>query len=70
MGAEFFRLWNEDALVEARRMVARFKSADELRDAFAAYVAANVPEAWVLYRELDYLEQLGALERWGAFDLG
>ena len=70
MGAEFFRLWNEDALVEARRMVARFKSAEELRDAFAAYVAANVPEAWVLYRELDYLEQLGALERWGAFDLG
>ena len=46
-----------------------FKSADELRDAFAAYVAAGAPEAYVLYRELDYFEQLAALERWGAFDL-
>jgi hypothetical protein len=50
-------------------LIARFKSADELRDAFAAYVAADSPEAYVLYRELDYFEQLAALERWGAFDL-
>ncbi len=69
MAAEFFRRWNEDALVEARRMVARFKSADELRDAFAAYVADDAPEAYVLYRELDYFEQLAALERQGGFDL-
>src|SRR5436305_5774959 len=69
MAAEFFRRWNEDALVETRRLVARFKSADELSDAFAAYVAADAPEAYVLYRELDYFEQLAALERWGAFDL-
>jgi len=69
MAAEFFRRWNDDALVETRRMVARFKSADELRDAFAAYVAADAPEAYVLYRELDYFEQLAALERWSAFDL-
>jgi len=69
MAAEFFRRWNEDALVEARRMVGRFKSADELRDAFAAYVAADAPEAYVLYRELDYFEQLAALETLGAFDL-
>src|SRR5215216_1201188 len=69
MAAEFFRRWNEDALVEARRMVARFKSAEELRDAFAAYVAADAPEAYVLYRELDYFEQLAALESRGAFDL-
>lgn len=69
MAAEFFRRWNEDALVEARRLVARFKSAGELRDAFAAYVAADAPEAYVLYRELDYFEQLAALERWGAFDI-
>ena len=67
MAAEFFRRWNEDALVETRQMVARFKSADELRDAFAAYVAADAPEAWVLYRELDYFEQLAALEELGAF---
>lgn len=69
MAAEFFRRWNEDALVETRRLVAQFKSADELRDAYVAYVAADAPEAWVLFRELDYFEQLAALERWGAFDL-
>jgi hypothetical protein len=69
MAAEFFRRWNEDALVEARRMVGRFRSAEELRDAYAAYVAADAPEAYVLYRELDYFEQLGALESRGAFDL-
>ena len=66
MAAEFFRRWNEEALVEARRLVGRFKSAEELRDAFAAYVAAD---AYVLYRELDYFEQLAALESVGAFDL-
>ncbi len=69
MAAEFFRRWNEDALVETRRLVGRFKSADELRDAFAAYVVADAPEAYVLYRELDYFEQLAALESQGAFDL-
>jgi hypothetical protein len=69
MAAEFFRRWDEDALVQTRRMVRRFKSADELRDAFAAYVAADAPEAYVLLRELDYFEQLAALEAHGAFDL-
>ena len=67
--AEVFRRWNEDALVETRRLVARFKSPEELRDAMAAYVAANAPEAYVLYRELDFFEQLAALEYLGAFDL-
>ncbi len=69
MAAEFFRRWNDDALVEARRLVARFGSSDELRDAFAVYVAADAPEAYVLYRELDFFEQLAALESIGAFDL-
>jgi len=69
MAAEFFRRWNENPLVEARRMVGRFKSPDELRKAFVAYVAADAPEAYVLYRELDYFEQLAALESLGAFDL-
>jgi hypothetical protein len=68
MAAEFFRRWNEDALVEARRLVNRFKSPEELRDAFVAFVAADAPEAYVLYRELDYFEQLAALESVGAFD--
>ena len=69
---EFFRRWNEEALVESRRLVGRFKSADELRDAFCAYAADDAPEAYVLYRELDYFEQeliklmLGRalIERW------
>jgi hypothetical protein len=69
MAAEFFRRWNEDALVEARRLVAQFKSAEELREAYVAYVAEDAPEAYVLYRELDYFEQLAALESQGAFDL-
>jgi hypothetical protein len=69
MAAEFFRRWNEESLVQARRLFARFKSADELRDAFVAYVAADAPEAYVLYRELDFFEQLAALESQGAFDL-
>lgn len=68
MAAEFFRRWNEDALVETRRMVRRFKSAEELREALTAYVATDAPEAYVLYRELDYFEQLAALESQGAFD--
>jgi hypothetical protein len=69
MALDFFRRWDEDALVEARRMVAGFASADELRAAYAGYVQANAPEAYVLYRELDYFEQLAALESVGAFDL-
>jgi hypothetical protein len=69
MAAEFFRRWNDDEMVQARRIVGRFESADELRDAFTAYVAADAPEAYVLYRELDYFEQLAALESVGAFDL-
>ncbi len=68
MAAEFFRRWDEDALVETRRLVAQFKSGEDLSRAFPAYVAANAPEAYVLYRELDYFEQLAALESLGAFD--
>jgi hypothetical protein len=49
--------------------VGRFASAEELRDAFATYVSADAPEAYVLYRELDFFEQLAALEVRGAFDL-
>lgn len=68
MAAEFFRRWDEDSLVQARRMVGRFKSPQELSKAFAAYVAADASEAFVLYRELDYFEQLAALERQGLLD--
>jgi hypothetical protein len=69
MAVEFFRRWNEDALVDARRLVASFQTPEELREAFLSYVRADAPEAYLLYRELDYFEQLAALERWGAFDL-
>src|SRR5689334_18827173 len=69
MAAEFFRRWNEDALVETRRLVARYHSPEELSDAYAAYVADDAPEAYVMYRELDFFEQLAALESLGAFDL-
>jgi hypothetical protein len=69
LATEFFRRWNHPSLIEARRMVNRFESAEELRDAFAAFVAADAPEAYILYRELDFFEQLAALERVGAFDL-
>jgi hypothetical protein len=66
---ELFRRWNEEPLVEARRLVARFKSPEELRDAFVAYVAADAPEAYVCYRELDFFEQLAALETRGAVEM-
>jgi hypothetical protein len=68
MAAEFFRRWNDEALVEARRMIDKFEGAEDLKVTFARYVGVNAPEAYVLYRELDYFEQLAALERRGAFD--
>jgi hypothetical protein len=68
MAAEFIRRWNEDALVEARRLIDRFQTPQELSAAFQRYVASGASEAYVLYRELDYFEQLGALEQRGAFD--
>jgi len=68
MAAEFIRRWNEDALVETRRLIDRFQTPQELSAAFQQYVASGAPEAYVLYRELDYFEQLGALEQRGAFD--
>jgi hypothetical protein len=55
--------------VQARRVVGRFQSPDELRDAFTAWVTDDAPEAYLCYRELDYFEQLAALESVGAFDL-
>jgi hypothetical protein len=68
LAAEFIRRWNDDALVEARRLIDRLQTSQELSAAFQQYVASGAPEAYVLYRELDYFEQLGALERRGAFD--
>ena len=66
--AEFLRRWSDDSLVQARRLLARYESPEALASAFEKLVAADSDEAYVLYRELDYFEQLGALEERGAFD--
>ena len=68
MAAEFFRRWSEGPLVETRRLVAQFETKEALRDALMRFIAENSIEAYVLYRELDYFEQLGALEAHGGFD--
>ena len=65
---EFFRRWSESPMVETRRLVAQFETPEELRDAMLRFIAENSAEAYVLYRELDYFEQLGALERHSGFD--
>ena len=54
--------------METRRLVAQFTTAKALRDAMTQFVAENSVRAYVLYRELDYFEQLGALEKHGGFD--
>ena len=54
--------------VTTRRLVATFETKEELRTAFQAFITSNADEAYVFYRELDYFEQLAALEHVGAFD--
>jgi hypothetical protein len=68
MAAEFFRRWNDEALVETRRLIDRLNRSHQLGVAFQGYVRRGAPEAYVLYRELDYFEQLAALEHRGVFD--
>ncbi len=68
MAVEFFRRWSEGPMLETRRLVAQFETPEALRDALTVFVAENSAEAYILYRELDYFEQLGALESHGGFD--
>jgi hypothetical protein len=68
LAADFLRRWDEDSLVETRRLVAQYPNGEELATAFAGFLAANSVSAYVLLRELDFFEQLGALEAVGAFD--
>ena len=68
MAVEFFRRWDDAPLVETRQLIARFESRESLRDAMVQFIHDNATQAYVLYRELDYFEQLGALERHGGFD--
>src|ERR1700761_1101678 len=68
VAVEFFRRWSDGPMLETRRLVAEFETPEALRDALAVFVAENAAEAYILYRELDYFEQLGALERHGGLD--
>ena len=68
MAVDFFRRWNEGPMVETRRLVAEYETGEALRDAMLVFIAENSAEAYILYRELDYFEQLGALEKHGGFD--
>ena len=68
VAAEFLRRWDEDDLVETRRLVAQYETQQALAEAFVEYIGTNSRSAYVLYRELDYFEQLGALEAVGALD--
>jgi len=66
--ADFLRRWDEHDLVETRRLVDQYSTPTALRDAFRGFIAAKSANAYILYRELDYFEQLAALERVGAFN--
>ena len=68
MAVEFFRRWSEGPMMETRRLVAQFETPESLRDALQVFMAENSAEAYVLFRELDFFEQLGALEMHGGFD--
>ena len=68
VASDFFTRWSDEAMVETRRLVASYASPEALRDALLRHIAANDTEAYVLFRELDYFEQLGALEEHGGFD--
>jgi len=68
LAADFLRRWDEPDLVETRRLVARYPDGEALAVAFGEFLATNSASAYVLLRELDFFEQLGALEQVGAFD--
>jgi hypothetical protein len=68
LAADFLRRWDEDALVETRRLVAQYPDGRALATAFHGFLATNSVSAYVLLRELDFFEQLGSLEAVGAFD--
>jgi hypothetical protein len=69
IAADFLRRWDEGDLVESRRMIDQFSSGEELAAGLQQYIRENSVSAYVLYRELDYFEQLGALESLGAFPI-
>jgi len=44
IAADFFRRWNDDSLVQTRRLVATFETKEELAEAFQAFIASNADE--------------------------
>jgi hypothetical protein len=68
MAADFLRRWDERDLVETRHLMGEYGSPEALSVALQGFIASNSIQAFVLYRELDYFEQLAALEQLGAFD--
>jgi len=68
MAADFLRRCNEHDLEETRHLVREYESPEALRRAFEEFIATNSNNAYILYRELDYFEQLAALVRVGAFN--
>jgi hypothetical protein len=66
VAADFARRWSDADMVQTRQLVASYPTKEALHDAFVGFVAANADEAYIMYRELDYFEQLGALEEFGA----
>jgi hypothetical protein len=68
MAADFLRRWDEDHLVETRHLIGQYTTPEALSVALEGFVRDNSIQAFVLYRELDYFEQLAALEQLGAFD--
>jgi hypothetical protein len=68
VAADFLRRWDEAEMVEARHLVGEYSSPEALASAFQHFIETNSFQAYILYRELDFFEQLAALEHVGAFD--
>jgi hypothetical protein len=68
MAAEFLRRWEEPDLIETRHVIGQYKTPEALAAALQGFRESNSLQAYILYRELDYFEQLAALEHIGAFD--
>jgi hypothetical protein len=68
LAADFIRRWDEPPLVETRHLVGEYRDGNELAAAYSRFMAENSMSAYVLLREPDFYEQLGALDRAGAFD--
>jgi hypothetical protein len=69
VASELFRRWSDDSMVETRRLVASYESPEALRNALTQHIEHNDVAAYVMFREPDFFEQLGALEAYGAISI-